>query len=46
MSRVLCYFHFVGGDFPEYVLVGAGMSMSWRLRGKMLEFYVISRGLL
>ncbi|CAH1434043.1 unnamed protein product [Lactuca virosa] len=43
MARVLRCFHVVADEFPEYVLVGAGMSTSWRLCGMMQEFYVVSR---
>lgn len=44
MARVIRCFHIVGDDFPEYVLAGIEMSMSWRCQRKMPEFYVISRG--
>ncbi|CAH1433550.1 unnamed protein product [Lactuca virosa] len=43
MARVFHYFNVVADEFLEYVIVAAGMSTLWRLRGKMPEFYVMSR---
>ncbi|KAI3691318.1 hypothetical protein L2E82_49640 [Cichorium intybus] len=44
IAKVLRSFYVVGGEFPEYILAGAGMSTSWRLRGKMPEFFSIVDG--
>ncbi|KAI3751906.1 hypothetical protein L2E82_22999 [Cichorium intybus] len=44
IAKVLRSFHVVGGELPEYILAGAGMSTSWRLRGKMPEFFTIVDG--
>ncbi|KAI3523813.1 hypothetical protein L1887_02238 [Cichorium endivia] len=41
IAKVLRSFRVVGGEFPEYILAGAGMSTSWRLQGKMPEFFSI-----
>ena len=46
MAAVLRQHQVVGESYPEVILAGAGMSTSWRIRGKMPLFFVKSEGIL